>query len=162
MKTLVCCIIAVAAFSLLAPGTLNAHDDHGANGKSIFTKHFQETLFEITEHGTYSIEILPDEKEYKIGKDVIGIVVHDAHDEDVTGADITIVHKNLDTSEKAPGTLKITEKGEGLYLVSNLNLQRDGRWELTVTVKKKGAEDRVKFFFPDALKAKVAKGRYSP
>jgi hypothetical protein len=65
------------------------------------------------------------------------------------------------TSEEA-GTLAVTDKGNGLYIVSGLNLQRDGRWELAITIKKDGVEDRVKFVLPDALKERVPKGRYSP
>lgn len=155
-------IIAALAFSLPAAGPAYAHEEHGPAGKHIFTKHFQETLFDITEHAAYSVEVLLDDKEYKIGKDVIGIVVHDAQDADVKGADMTIVHKNLATSEKAPGTPMVTDKGNGLYIVSNLNLQREGRWELAITIKKNGVEDRVKFILPDALKERVPKGKYSP
>jgi hypothetical protein len=156
-------MISVAlAFSLVVIGAAGAHEDHGPTGKKLFTKHFQETLFDITGHASYSVEVLLDDKEHKIGKDVIGIVVHDAHDEDVVGAGLTIIHKNLATNGKASGTLTVTDKGNGFYIVSGLDLQRDGRWELAITVKKDGVEDRVKFVLPDALKKRVPKGRYSP
>jgi hypothetical protein len=155
-------IITALALSLFITGPANGHEDHGSTGKKLFTKHFQETLFDVAEHASYSAEVLLDDKEYKIGKDVTGIVIHDTHDEDVKGAELTIVHKNLATSENAPGTLTVVDKGNGLYIVSGLNLQRDGRWELAITIKKDGVEDRVKFVLPDALKERVPKGRYSP
>ena len=42
-----------------------------------FTKHFNESLFNITDKGLFSVEILLDDREYpKLGKDVIGIVIH--------------------------------------------------------------------------------------
>ena len=162
MKAFVLCgMIGVAlAFSLFVTGPAGAHEDHG--GKKLFTKHFDGTLFDITGRASYSVEVLLDEKEYKIGKDVIGIVVHDAHDEDVKGAELMIVHRDLSSGKKAPGTLTVVDKGNGLYTVSGLNLQRDGRWELAITVKKDGIEDRAKFVLPDALKDRVPKGRYSP
>ncbi len=152
----------VFLLSLLVPLCAGAQNDHGSTGKKLFTKHFQETLFDITEHTIYSVEVLLDEKEYKIGKDVIGIVLHNDRDEDVPGAKLMIVHKNLQTGEQAPGTITVTDKGNGLYIISGLDLKRDGRWELIITAKKDKEEDRVRFVFPDALKERHPKGRYSP
>lgn len=45
----------VFVFGLLASGL--AHEGHEAGKKKIFTKHFQNTLFDIAEHGSYSIEV---------------------------------------------------------------------------------------------------------
>ena len=164
MKAFVSCsmIVTALALSLFITGSATAHEDHGSTGKKLFTKHFQETLFDVTEHAFYSVEVLLDDKEYKIGKNVTGIVIHDSNDEDVKGAELIIVHNNLATGENAPGTLTVVDKGNGLYIVTGLNLQRDGRWELAVIIKKEGVEDRVKFVLPDALKERVSKGRYSP
>ncbi|HXX53051.1 MAG TPA: hypothetical protein VEI28_00625, partial [Thermodesulfovibrionales bacterium] len=47
--------------------------------KRLFTKHFENTIFDITEHAEYSVEVLLDDKEYKkLGKNVIGVVIHNA------------------------------------------------------------------------------------
>ena len=120
-------------------------------------------MFDITEHGAYSVEVLLDDSEYKIGKGVVGIVVHGDNDSDVIGAKLTIVQKNLETGEPVSGPLTITDKENGLYIISGLDLQRKGRWELSVTVKKGEVEDSVKFLFPDVLKEeRHPKGRYSP
>ena len=62
----------------------------------------------------------------------------------------------------APGKLTVTDKKNGLYIVSGLDLKRDGKWELFITVRKGGVEDRVKFIFPDVLKERPTKGSYSP
>ena len=161
MKILITAVVSlVFVFGLFTAG--RAHEGHIPGKKKIFTKHFQNTLFDITEHGAYSIEVLLDDSEYKIGKGVVGMVVHGESDSDVIGAKLTIVNKNLGTNEPAPGPLTITDKGNGLYIISGLNLQRDGRWELSVTVKKGDVEDSVKFFFPDVLKERHPKGPYSP
>jgi len=141
---------------------LCAHEDQVSGEKITFTKHFQETLFDITEHAAFSVEILLNDKEYKIGKGVVGMVIHDDKDSDVKGAGITIVHKNLDTGESAPENIIITDKNNGLYIVSGLNLEREGRWELDITVKKGNVGDSVKFMLPDALKKLYPKGKYSP
>ena len=53
----------------------------------------------------------------------------------------------------------MTDKKNGLYIVSGLDLKREGKWELLITVKKAGVEDSVKFIFPDVLKDRPAKGR---
>ena len=153
--------LAVVLF-VFASGPAGAHEGHDPAEKVLFTKHFHESLFDITEHATYSLEVLLDDSEYKIGKDVIGIVVHGKGDEDVIGAELTIVHKNLATGETAPGKLTVTDRKNGLYIVSGLDLKRAGKWELLITVSKGGAEDRVKFIFPDVLEKRPPKGRYSP
>ena len=152
--------LAVVLF-VFASVPAGSHEGHSAE-KVLFTKHFQESLFEVTEHAMYSLEILLDDNEHNIGKDVIGIVVHDKSDEDVVGAELTIVHKNLATGATAPGKLTVTDKKNGLYIVSGLDLKKDGKWELLITVRKGGVEDRVKFIFPDVLKERSSKGRYSP
>ena len=124
-------------------------------GKASFTKHFNGSLFMITEKGEFSIEILLDEKEYKIGKDVIGIVVHDRNDGDVEGADIKISFQDM------KGTPVIREKGDGLYVVSNLNIKREGKWELNIKVKQYRKKDEATFTFPDVLNKLLPAGEYS-
>lgn len=90
------------------------------------------------------------------------MVIHGEKDSDVIGAKLTIVHKNIETGEPAPGPFTIADKENGLYIISGLNLQRDGRWELSVNVRKSDVEDSVKFLFPDVLKERHPKGPYSP
>jgi len=58
--------------------------------------------------------------------------------------------------------LTVTDKKNGLYIVSGLDLKREGKWELLITVTKTGAADSVKFIFPDVLKNRPSKGKYSP
>jgi hypothetical protein len=153
---------AVMVAGLLVVPAANAHEGHGAGGKKLFTKHFQETLFDITPHAAYSVEVILNNDEYKIGEGVIGIVVHNAKDEDVVGAKIDVKLKNLETGALAGGPINIVDKHNGLYIVSGLGLKREGRWELSVMIKKDDTEDGVKFILPDALKKPYPKGRYSP
>ena len=125
-----------------------------------FTKHFNESLFNITDKGLFSVEILLDDREYpKLGKDIIGIVIHDAGDKDVEGATI----KMTATPEGQAWTdvPVIKERGDGLYTVSNINLKKGGKWELRIGVKKAGLEDSASFIFPDVLNTPLRKGKYS-
>jgi hypothetical protein len=88
--------------------------------------------------------------------------VHDSDDKDVKGVDLTFSYKNLETGEKAPDKPVIDDKGNGLYIISGLDLEKEGRWELGISLKKDDVEDRVSFILPDALKKRHPKGRYSP
>lgn len=153
---------AVLVACLLAVPVAKAHEGPDSGGKKIFTKHFQETLFDITPQAAFSVDVILDNNEYKIGQDVIGLVVHNAADEDVVGAEITFGLKNIETGALADDPVSITDKQNGLYIVSGLDLKREGRWELSVTVKQGDTEDGVKFVLPDALKNPYQKGRYSP
>ena len=155
---------AVMVLLLLVGNPSSATHEGGSAGgeKTIFTKHFQNTLFDVTEHAAYSVEILLDDKEYEIGKNVLGIVIHDAHDKDVIGAEITFVLKDLVAGKNSPVTPMVTDKGNGLYIVSGLDLQKEGKWELAMTVKKGSIEDIVRFALPEAFKVRVPKGKYSP
>ncbi len=123
-------------------------------GGAKFTKHFNDTLFAVSEKGQVSIEVLLDEKEYKIGNDMVGIVIHDSHDEDVEDAKVIV------TATGIAEPLKVTEKGGGLYLVPNTGLMRDGTWKLSISVKKKKLEDGASFSFPEVLKYKMPAGKY--
>ena len=131
-------------------------------GKPVFTKHFKESLFDVTGHARYSTEVLLDDKEFKIGQNVIGIEVHDAADADVIGAELSFVLRNLATGEAATGKPAVTDRKNGLYVVSGLDLMRPGRWEFIITIKKGDVDDSVKFVLPDSFKDRVPKGRYSP
>jgi hypothetical protein len=163
MKAMVSRTVAFfAILSILALVPASAQAEEGSGGKRLFTKHFQETLFDITQNAAYSTEILLNEKEYKIGQNVIGIVVHNAEDKDTKGATITLSYKNLDTNTNAPDKPVITDKQNGLYIVSGLDLKKEGRWELSITVAKDGDKDQVVFILPDALKELHPKGKYSP
>lgn len=123
-------------------------------GKAKFTKHFNGSLFKITDNGEFSLEILLDEKEYKIGKDVIGIVLHDKNDGDVEGANIKINYQGM----TEPPVIK--EKGDGLYTAAGLNLTKEEKWELKISIKKKKIADSATLIFPDVLNKLLPAGKY--
>ena len=147
---------------LMMGSVLSTHAEQGQGRKLVFTKHFNESLFDITEKAAFSVEILLDEKEYKIGRDVIGIVIHNSRNQDVENASITVDYRNTDTGEPEAGGTVVKEKGNGLYTVSNLYLNKQGRRKLTITVRKNGVDDSAQFLFPDVLKKKWPAGRYNP
>ena len=153
----------VLGLGLLLTGLeLHVRAEADKNTRRVFTKHFEETLFDISEKAEFSIEILLNDKEYKIGKNVIGIVVHNPRNQDVEKATISIDFRNIDTGRPASQIPVVKEKGEGLYTVSDLDLKREGRWKLTIRVKKNDIDDSVQFLLPDALKTLHPAGKYSP
>lgn len=163
MKTIYPALIsAFLGFCLLSAGSaVNVSSQERKDVKAAFTKHFKETLFDITINAEFSIEILLDDREYKkLGKDVIGIVIHNSHDEDVEKAAVAIDFMNLDTGETAIPIVK--EKGNGLYIVSGLDVHKEGRWKLTITIKEGKVEDSARFLFPDVFKDRLPAGRYNP
>jgi len=166
MKAIGSYIIAgmVLILIMLSGNRSTAAHEGGSAGeeKIVFTKHFQNSIFDVTKRAAYSVEILLDDKEYNIGKNVVGIVIHNAHDKDVIGAKVAFVLRVIPSGTKSVVTPVIADKRNGLYIISGLDLQKEGRRELTMMVKKGSVEDTVKFVFPDALKARVPKGRYTP
>jgi len=145
-------ILISGLFLIFVTAALSHSGSH--EGGAMLTKHFNETLFAVGGKGQVSIEILLDENEYKIGKDVIGIVVHDSHDEDVEDASLAV------TAAGAAEPLKVKEKGGGLYLVPSAGLPKQGKWELKVAVKKKKIDDSAEFVFPEVLNTKMPAGKY--
>ena len=147
---------------LIMGSVLSTYAEQGEGRKLVFTKHFNESLFDITEKAEFSVEILLDEKEYKIGRNVIGIVIHNSRNQDVENASISIDYRNTDTGQSATLGTVVKEKGGGLYTVSNLYLNKEGRWKLTITVRKNSLDDSAAFLFPDVLKKKWPAGKYNP
>jgi len=148
-------IIAAIIICVFFPSYPSAHSGEG--GKDVFTKHFQETLFAVGEKGQMSIEVLVNDKEYAIGKDVIGIVVHDSHDEDVEGA---ALQARLSSSEGPKEISGVKEKGGGLYLIPSAPLPKGGSWELRIAVKKKKLDDSARFLFSDMAHNPLPAGKY--
>lgn len=153
---------AVLVLTLLSSAVADAHEEHGESERRVFTKHFNGSLFAITEREDFSLELILDESEYPIGRNVVGIVIHDSNDSDVVGAVLSVVQKAAETGEIEPGPLEITDLGNGLYTVSGLDLSREDRWELAVSVTKAGLTDSANFLFPVAREDHYPKGRYSP
>ncbi|HTZ18350.1 MAG TPA: hypothetical protein VMB78_07910 [Dissulfurispiraceae bacterium] len=106
------------------------------------------------------MEILLDDREYpKLGKDVIGLVIHNQYDKDVEGATIKITA--IPSGQSGAVAPIIKERGDGLYTVSNINLKKGGKWELRIDVGKAEFKDSASFLFPDVLNKPLHKGKYS-
>jgi hypothetical protein len=154
-RYLLCALLTTSLLLFFA--SVNAGSGRHDNEKIKFTKHFNESLFRIADKGEVSIEILPDEKEYKIGRNVIGIVIHDKYDKDVEGAKLEVI---VEASEGSKEQSTVKDKGDGLYTAMGLDIQRSGRWALRINVKHKNIEDSAVFVFPDVTKEHIPAGKY--
>jgi hypothetical protein len=119
------------------------------SGKPKFTKHYAESIFKATDKGFFGVEMLLKDKEPKTGVSTLKLIIHDASDRDVAGAEITITPWMPEMGHGVSQKPTVTERGGGLYDVEDLIFIMGGHWELRVKVKKDGIEDSVVFDFPE-------------
>jgi hypothetical protein len=113
------------------------------------TKHYEQSLFKMTEKGLFSVEMVIKEKELKVGVNTLDIIVHDKNDKDVVGAEITVVPWMPEMGHGVFEKPVVRERGGGLYSVENIILIMGGRWELRIKIGKGTVKDAVTFNFPD-------------
>jgi hypothetical protein len=117
-----------------------------------FTRHYEDSLFKVTDSGLFSVEIVTPSSELKVGLNTLNLIVHERLDLELTGAVVTITPWMPDMGHGVTVEPEIKEKGGGLYAAENVGFSMTGRWELRITVKKGGVEDTVVFDFPDIRK----------
>jgi hypothetical protein len=139
--------IAIFILVLLYPfGVYALHTDHDGKGPQ---KHYEGSLFKVTDKGLFSVEMVIKGKELKTGVNTLDIIVHDKDNKDVVGAEITITPWMPSMGHGVFEKPVVTERGGGLYSVGNIILIMSGQWDLRVQVKKNGLTDNVTFNFPD-------------
>ena len=112
-----------------------------------FTKHMEESLFQISEKGLYAVEVLMLNQNLKVGRNAFTFAIHDRSDNDVSGAELVIVARKLESNiEAKPG---MTYRRSGVYEVSNLVLTEAGHWKLMIGMKIGNDEDKVILDFPN-------------
>ena len=138
----------IFAVVLLYPlGVCALHTD--SEGKAGHTKHYEQSLFKMTEKGLFSVEMVIRDKELKVGVNTLDLIVHDKNDKDVVGAAITVAPWMPEMGHGVFEKPVVRERGGGLYSVDNIILIMGGRWDLRIHVRADGAEDTVTFAFPD-------------
>lgn len=130
---------------LLCPSLVLAVTEH--EGK--FTKHYANSLFKVTEHGLFSVEMVIIGNELKVGPNAMDVIVHDKNDHDVMGAEVTVTPWMPEMGHGVMEKPVVTERGGGLYGVENVSPSMAGPWELRVSVKSGGDQDTAVFSFPN-------------
>ena len=142
MRTFVLLILMAFIFSCAAaPTRPHKHDQ--------FTKHYDDSIFQVTQKGMYSVEMVIKEHELKTGVNELDLIVHDKDDSDVVNAVVTVTPWMPEMGHGVFEEPSVTEKGGGLYTVENILLIMSGHWELRVNINRDGMEDIVVFDFPD-------------
>lgn len=116
-------------------------------------KHYEHSLFKMTDNGLYSVEMVIKDKELKVGVNSFDIIVHDKNDKDVAGAIVKVVPWMPEMGHGVFEKPVVKERGGGVYSVEDVILIMEGQWELRLNIKKDGAEDNVVFDFPDVKRS---------
>ncbi|MGO9612953.1 MAG: FixH family protein, partial [Dissulfurispiraceae bacterium] len=134
--------------ALLLPFTGFAAETYQTDAGS-HTKHYEQSLFKMTERGMFSVEMVVKEQELKVGVNTLDIIVHDKNDKDVAGAIVTVTPWMPEMGHGVYEKPVVRERGGGLYSVENIILIMGGRWELRIKISRGSVEDSVTFDFPD-------------
>jgi len=113
------------------------------------TKHYEQSIFKMTDKGRYSVEVMVKDKSLKVGVNSFEIILHDKDDKDVVGAEVEVVPWMPEMGHGVFEKPVVKERGGGVYSVENVVLIMEGRWELRLNIRKSGTEDNVTFDFPD-------------
>jgi hypothetical protein len=136
MKTSIYLISALVLGIFLITGcatTGTVHDD-GEKGHTPMTQHYEDTLFQTTEKGEFSLEVLLPEDRLEMGFNKIDIIIHNKKDHDVSGANIFVTPWMPSMDHGVKEKPVVSERGGGLYAVSNLVFSMTGQWEIQVKV----------------------------
>ena len=140
-------ILLIIFFMLSSVAVFAAHSGQSEAGQH--TKHYEQSLFKMTDSGLYSVEMVIKDKDLKVGVNTLDIIVHDKSDKDVAGAEIKVVPWMPEMGHGVFEKPVVKERGGGTYSVENIILIMEGRWELKLKIKKNNTEDSVIFEFQD-------------
>ena len=144
--------ILLTIFLALSPvAVFAAHSGQSEAGQH--TKHYEQSLFKMTDNGLYSVEMVIKDKDLKVGVNTLDIIVHDKSDKDVAGAEIKVVPWMPEMGHGVFEKPVVKERGGGTYSVENVILIMEGRWELRLKIKKNNTEDNVTFDFMDVSRS---------
>lgn len=128
--------------------------------KPMFTKHFGDSLFKITDKGFFSVEIVKGLRELGMGKDTVGLIIHDRNDTDVDEADVYTIEETPQQRGDYLDRIPLTGVGSGLYVSDSINLSRQGNWQLHIRIRRGYTEDGVTFAFPELAQKRLPRGKY--
>ena len=112
-------------------------------------QHIPGSVFQVTENGFYTTELVLKPKNPVVGKSKGHLIIHDYEAVDTPGLDITATLFMPETgavSKEAP-TFKDVERG--LYIVDNIFFNEPGKWELKMNIKGQRFSDTVVLQLPE-------------
>jgi len=144
--------ILLVIFAMLFPFVAFATNS-GQSETAQHTKHYEQSLFKMTEHGLYSVEMVIKDKDLKVGVNSFDIIVHDKNDKDVPGAEITVAPWMPEMGHGVFEKPVVKERGGGAYSGGDVILIMEGHWQLRLKIKRNNIEDNVTFDFPDVKRS---------
>ncbi len=144
----------IVVFLMLLAGfvynNLMMQQAHAAAGhdQTDFAKHFEGSTLQFTEQKMFGVEMVIPNERLATGINEIDFIVHDIKHRDIEGATVTVTPWMPEMGHGAFSATEVTEKGGGLYSVSNIVMIMGGHWEMQVVIKKGDMEDKVVFDFP--------------
>ena len=148
MKRTVMYSLILSIFALSGCATTGAMHDDGEKPHAPMTKHYEDTLFKATEKGEFSVEVLLPEEGVEMGFNKIDVIIHDKKDRDITGGEILVSPWMPSMDHGVKEKPVVSERGGGLYAVSNVVFSMTGEWELRIKVVKGDIVDTVKIPLP--------------
>lgn len=126
-----------------------ADPDHsGHHGKKTEpAKQHAGGLVQATEKGEFGLEMAVGGKKLKNGPNTLDIAVRDKAGKAVEGAELTITPWMPEMGHGVWEKPVVKERSGGQYHVENVMIIMSGRWDLQVTIRKGGQEDRAVFSF---------------
>ncbi len=151
MRKIICCltaVIMVACAPIEKDSTITS--EHG-KGTGFLHPHYEDSLFQMTDDNKYSVELLIKGGALSVGNNSIDLIIHKnvEGNRDVEGSKVTFEQWMPAMGHGVLTEPVITERGAGLYSVTNALISMQGLWELRITFTADNNVHRVIFEFPD-------------
>src|SRR5512143_130435 len=143
------CLLALSLSGFIQTGQAGILDAQKAPGE----EPKRGKVARITDRGLFSVAIVIEGKELLKGANSVGIVINDKQGRPVEGADITAIPWLPVDRHGVSDKPVVTRMGGGKYLMDNLVLDRNGMWDLKISVKSGAQEDKALFQFPVGMAA---------
>jgi len=143
---LICWAGAAAAIHVKEDDQMGGHE--AGMEHSPMTQHYEDSIFKVTENGEFSVEVLLPDKKVEMGVNRVDLIIHNREDQDVAGARITVEPWMPSMGHGVMERPVVSEKGGGLYNVSNVIFSMTGDWELRIEISSESTTDTVKIPMP--------------
>jgi len=142
-------VVLLVLFTMGAVQAQAAHPGMEEKGDAAMTKHYEGSVMEKGAKGVFTVELIPPKEGLKMGVNAVEMIIHDAADKDVAGAEITITPWMPEHGHGVSEKPEVKERGGGVYSVDNIVLIMTGWWELKIDIKEGDREDTAVFNFKE-------------
>lgn len=111
-----------------------------------FTRHYDQSFFEIGDKGIFSIEFVTTEDRMRAGNPRFAFIVHHAVEGDVENAQVSLITTHVKSGKEIRPD--IWEDQYGLYDVIGFDNDLPGDWKTTLKISKGDLSDSVTIILP--------------